>query len=109
MDFATFGPLEGFRQALSSWTDERFVSRDDVWALAVFGTYLVNLADGDGWQYRGHSFRVKDPMCTLVVRAYIDDIPHVVFSSGRTYTACIRAFLRKLEGGYLDWVVDRYG
>lgn len=97
-----------FQKSLEDWTDERFVSKRDIEALAMFSLYLVNLSEADGWQYDGHSFKVGKPMSTLVVRATLEGIPHVVFSSGRTHTGCVRAFVRKLEEGWLEWVVDRY-
>lgn len=100
--------LERFEEALKGWTDERFITREDIRTLAMFNLYLVNLSEGDGWVYDGHSFKVGSPMCTLVVRGSLDGVPHVVFSSGRTTTACMRAFLRKLAEGWLEWQVDKF-
>ena len=108
MDAMNTPHLVEFRKSLQGWTDERFASKRDIEGLAMFSLYLVNLAEADGWHYDGHSFKMKSPMSTLVVRATIDDIPHVVFSSGRNHTACVRAFMRKLEEGWLEWVVDRF-
>lgn len=100
--------IEAFKTALEGWTDERFVSREDLFALARFSLYLVNLAESDGWTYDGHSFSVGAPMSRLVVRGTVDGVPHVVFSSGRTTLACVRAFLRKMDEGWLEWSVDRF-
>lgn len=100
--------LEGFKKALEGWTDERMVSRDQLWALAMFVLYLVNLGEADGWSYDGHSLKVGVPMSTLTVRATIEGVPYVVFTSGRTTMACIRVFMRKLEEGLLEWCPDRY-
>lgn len=100
--------LSAFKTSLEGWTDERFISREDIRILAMFSGYLVNLSHLDGWQYDGHSFKIGVPMCCLTVKATIDDTPQVVFTSGRTYTACVRHFLRKLEQGWLEWRNDRY-
>lgn len=97
-----------FRKAVETWSDERFVSREDLYACSMFIQHLVNLAESDGWEYTGHSFSVKLPMSLLVVRGNIDGVAHVVFSSGRTTAGCIRAFLRKMEEGWLEWSVDRF-
>ncbi len=100
--------LDAFKTSLEAWTDERFVSRANIQNLAMFSEYLVNLAGQDGWQYDGHSFKVGVPMCCLTVKATIDDIPQVVFTSGRTYISCVTSFLHKLEQGWLEWRKDRY-
>lgn len=97
-----------FRKSLEAWTDERFVSRQQLDDLAMFSMYLVNLAEADGWQYDGQSYKVGAPMGCLVVRGTIDGIPHVVFTSGRTHTGCVGAFLRKMRDGYLEWRQDRF-
>lgn len=100
--------LEQFETCLLQWVDERFVSRTQIRALYMFHMYLVNLAEADGWEYYGHSFKSGLPMGCLTVKADIDGIPHVVFTSGRTPIACIVAFVRKLEEGWLEWRPDRY-
>ena len=100
--------LRNFESSLKDWKDERFVTRESVRDLSIFSVYLVNLAEADGWQYVGHSFRARSPMCLLVVRGVLDGIQHVVFTSGRTHTACVRIFLRKMSEGLLEWSVDRY-
>lgn len=100
--------LERFDEALQAWTDERFVSREEIRSLSMFVLYLVNLLEDVGAVYTGHSMRIGAPMCLLVVRGVVDEIPHVVFTSGRTPMACIRIFLRKLDEGLLEWSVDRY-
>lgn len=108
MDVRNGQHLQNFETALSQWTDERFISRTQIRALSMFSEYLVNLAAADGWDYYGHSYKVGQPMGCLTVKADIDGIPHVVFTSGRTYTGCVVAFLRKLEEGWLEWQKDRY-
>lgn len=95
-------------ELLKGWTDNRIISAADIQTWYRFIEYLVNLAEADGWVYDGHSFTVRLPMSMLVVRGTIDGIPHVVFSSGRTTTHCMRAFLRKMDEGWLEWQVDRY-
>lgn len=100
--------LEQFGQALEGWTDERFISRTQLWALAMFYMYLVNLSEEDGWTYDGHSMKIGTPMCTLTVKASIEGVPYVVFTSGRSTMACVRVFVRKMEEGLLEWRPDRY-
>lgn len=100
--------LEQFETALAAWSDHRFISRDELRAVAMFTMYLVNLLEGVGATYDGHSLRIGTPMCLLVVRGTLNAVPRVVFTSGRTPVACMRIFLRKLDEGLLEWVVDRF-
>lgn len=100
--------VKQFRTAVEEWTDERFLSRRQLFAGAMFLLYLVNLADEDGWSYDGHSMKVGVPMCMLVVKATIEEVPYVVFTSARTTMGCVVTFLRKLEEGLLEWREDRY-
>ena len=104
----SFPHLEQFDESLKGWTDERFISREDVRTVAIFAEYLVNLLEAEGASYDGHSLRIGTPMCLLVVRGTIDSIPHVAFTSARTPTACMRIFLRKLDEERVEWTVDRY-
>jgi hypothetical protein len=100
--------LTEFEQALVGWTDQRFVTRDQVRDLSIFALYIVNLAEDDGWVYRGHSYKEGCPMGCLVVKADVDGVPSVVFTSGKSYASCVGIFLRKLREGWLEWSVDRY-
>lgn len=100
--------LVEFRKSLEGWTDERMVSRQAIDDMTMFIVYLVNLAETDGWVYDGHSLRIALPTSTLTVRGTVDGVPCVVFSSGRTTTGCIRAFLRKMDEGWLEWRKDRF-
>lgn len=100
--------LEQFEKALETWTDERFISKDEVRTAAMFSMYLVNLLEAAGASYDGHSLRIGTPMCLLVVRGTLEGVPHVVFSSGRTPIACMRIFLRKLAEDLLEWSPDRF-
>ena len=100
--------VEGFRKALEAWTDSRFISAEQIETLAMFHLYLVNIAEADGWAYAGHSVKVGTPMCCLTVKSWHGDIPMVVFTNAQTTTACIRIFMRKLQGGFLEWRPDKY-
>ena len=100
--------LEQFEQSLPDWVDERFISREDFRATAMFSMYLVNLLEGVGATYDGHSLSIKTPMCLLVVRGTVDGVPHIVFTSARTPIGCIRIFIRKLEGDMLEWRPDKF-
>lgn len=102
------GHVGGFRESLEQWTDERFISSKQLYAVSMFSVYLVNLAEDDGWDYVGHSFKRSPGMCCLTVKADVDSVPSIVFTSGRTHTSCVVIFIRKLEGGMLEWRRDRY-
>ena len=97
-----------FKKSLESWTDHRFASSEDLFDLAMFHMYLVNLAEDDGWSYAGHSLKLGTPMSVLVVKSWHDETPMVVFTNARTPTGCIRVFMRKLAGGMLEWREDKY-
>lgn len=97
-----------FDEALTRWTDQRFVSAADIRTMAMFLMYLVNLADHDDWVYRGHSWKESDHLGCLVVKAVVDGVPSVVFTNASTPVASMRIFLRKLEGDFLEWVPDKY-
>lgn len=100
--------LAQFEESLEGWTDHRMITSTQIRDLAMFTLYLVNLAEADGWQYDGHSFKMGVPLGCLVVKATLEGVPHVVFTSGRTPMGCVTIFMRKLEGGLLEWVPDRY-
>ena len=100
--------LEEFRKALAEWTDERFITREQLYALAMFFVYILNLSEADHWQYDGHSLKMGSPMCTLTVKATIGEIPYVVFTSGRDPISCVRVFIRKQEEDLLEWRPDQY-
>lgn len=97
-----------FDDSLEGWTDERFITRRQVRALAMFSLYLVNLAEEGGWRYTGHSFRDSEYMALLVVKGVVDGIPSVVFTNAKTYTSCVEVFLRKLGAEQLEWREDRF-
>lgn len=47
-------------------------------------------------------------MSTLTVKATIDGVPYVVFTSGRDPASCVRMFIRKIEADLLEWRPDQY-
>ncbi len=100
--------LDEFRGALEGWTDERFITRGEIYALAMCYLYIVNLSEVDGWVYDGHSMKVGTPMCTLTVKAHFGTTPQVVYTSGRTTVGCVRMFIRKVEADLLEWQPDKY-
>lgn len=100
--------VEEFAKVLEDWKDTRFMAKDEVLSAYKFLVLQVNLAEQDDWQYDGHSLKISLPMSVLTVKATIEGVPYVVFSSGRTTMECIRSFLRKQEGGFLDWRKDRF-
>jgi hypothetical protein len=100
--------LENFDAALAKWTDSRMVSAEDIKTMAMFLMYLVNLAEDDGWTYRGHSWKESEYLGCLVVKAVVDGVPSVVFTNAKTTIAGMRIFLRKMEGDFLEWVPDKY-
>lgn len=97
-----------FERALGDWTDSRFLTRDQLRTVAMFTMYLVNLAEHDGWSVRGYSWKDSEYLGCLVVKGIVDGVPSVVFTNAKTPIAGMRIFLRKLEGGFLEWVPDRF-
>lgn len=108
MDLIDRPYLKEFWSSLEAWGDQRMVTREELFALATFNMYIVNLAEEDGWVYCGHSYKAGLVMGTLVVKAYQDELPVVVFTSARSPTRCMIVFLRKLEAGVLEWREDKY-
>lgn len=100
--------VKRFDEALELWTDSRFVSAEEIRTLTMFIVYLVNLAEDEGWQYRGHSWKESEYLGCLVVKATVDGVPSVVFTNAKTPIAGMRIFLRKMEGDFLEWVPDKY-
>ena len=100
--------VKQFEDVLARWTDNRFVTADEIRSMTMFIMYLVNLADYGGWQYRGHSWRQSEHLGCLVVKAVVDGVPSVVFTNAKTPIGGMRIFLRKLEGDFLEWVPDKY-
>lgn len=100
--------VQEFEKALLSWTDARFLTRDELRTVAMFTMYLVNLGDHDGWVLRGYSWKESTYLGCLVVKAVVDGVPSVVFTNAKTAVASMRIFLRKLEGDFLEWVPDKY-
>ena len=101
--------LERFEESLGRWTDSRFITADEIRTLAMFSMYLVNLAEEDGWQYRGYSWKESEYLGCLVVKAVVDGVPSIVFTNAKTPVSSMRIFLRKMEGGFLEWMPDKYG
>ena len=98
-----------FNKALEAWTDHRFITAEEIRILTMFTMYLVNLAEDDGWQYRGHSWKESNYMGCLVVKGVVEEVPSVVFTSTRTLIGGMRIFLRKMEAELLEWIPDKYG
>ncbi|GAH31686.1 unnamed protein product, partial [marine sediment metagenome] len=93
-----------FEQSLTRWTDSRFLSRDSLRTMAMFTMYLVNLAEADGWDLRGYSWKRSSYLGCLVVKSIVDGVPSVAFTNAKTPVAGMRIFLRKMEGGFLEWI-----
>lgn len=102
------GHVRDFKASLEAWTDHRFVSSDQVYALAMFSLYLVNIAEAGDWSYYGHSFKVGKPLSVLVIKATINERPVVCFTSARSFCSCVAIFLRKDEMGLVEWRDDQY-
>lgn len=99
---------EGFRLAIETWTDERHLSRSHLWALWVFTLYLENVFEGEGWGYNGHSWKASNVIGVLVVKATVDGLPVVCFTSAKTFMNAISIFVRKLSEDGVMWVKDKY-
>lgn len=100
--------IKVFEQSLLDWTDSRFLTREQLRVVAMFTMYLVNLADQDGWVLDGYSWKESEYLGCLVVRATVDGIPSVVFTSAQTPISGMKVFLRKMEAGVLEWVPDKF-
>lgn len=98
----------GFRVALEDWTDERHLSRSQVFSLWVVGAYLENVFESQGWVLNGHSWKASAPMGTMVVKATVDGIPVVCFTSARTFVNAVSIFVRKLSEDSINWVKDKF-
>lgn len=106
---ATDNPhVEMFDEALTKWTDHRFISSEQIKVAAMFLLYLVNLSDEDGWQLYGWSWKESDYLGCLVVKSVVDGVPSVVFTNAKTPISGMSVFLRKMVAGLLEWVPDRY-
>lgn len=108
MDLRDTETVKQFDLALEGWTDQRFVSAEELRTMTMFTMYLVNLAEQKGWTYRGHSWKESEYLGCLVVKAVVDEVPSVVFTNARTTVVGMRIFLRKLEADFLEWVPDKY-
>lgn len=108
MDPNDSGHVRRFDEQLTKWTDNRFVSADDIRTMAMFNLYLVNLAEHAGWVYRGHSWKESEYLGCLVVKAVVDGVPSVVFTSAKTPVAGMRVFFRKMDADLLEWMPDKY-
>ncbi len=97
-----------FEQSLDDWTDSRFLTREQLRVVAMFTMYLVNLAEEDGWDLDGYSWKESAFMGCLVVKATKDELPVVVFTSAKTPISGMTVFLRKLEADCLEWVPDKF-
>jgi len=100
--------VQTFEQSLSTWTDSRFLTRDQLRTVAMFTLYLVNLAEADGWQLDGYSWKQSDYLGCLVVKATVAGIPSVVFTNAKTPIGGMKVFLRKLDAGLLEWIPDKF-
>lgn len=100
--------VKRFDEALEGWTDQRFVTAEEIRTMTMFIVYLVNLAEAKGWVYRGHSWKDSEYLGCLVVKAVVDGVPSVVFTNAKTPVIGMRIFLRKLEGDFLEWIGDKY-
>ncbi|MCK4627156.1 MAG: hypothetical protein KAV00_17725 [Phycisphaerae bacterium] len=100
--------IEAFDSALEGWNDHRFVTRQELRAVTMFSVYLVNLLEGIGFYYYGHTYTQKGRIGCLVVKADREGTPLVVFSNARSYTRSVIVFLRRLDEDTLEWRKDKY-
>ena len=100
--------LVQFRSSLEDWRDERLMCKQDIATCAMFFLYLVNLAEAEGWEYLGHSWRERTSLGCLVVKARMEETQYVAFTSARTTISGMRIFLRKMREGRVEWVEDRF-
>lgn len=100
--------LEGAAKAFDAVTDLRYFDRGEILTAYMYTKYLVNLADDEGVEIRGESFKLGEPMSLLVVKATVQGAPYVCFVSGLSRLACYKIFLRRLQEGTVEWRPDQY-
>lgn len=100
--------LVSWRECVQAWSDERFLTKEELDALFLFATHIVNLGDAAGWEYAGHSYKRATPLGVLTVRAVLDESCVVAFISGRTFLNCVKILLRRIREDTMEWRVDKY-
>lgn len=101
--------LEDVEKSLVHWIDERFITKDQAYTLYLLDSYMVNLADEGGFDVVGFSWRVKQTLSLLVVKARLGDDPVVCFVSARTFSNAFKIFFARVMDGTVEWRPDRYG
>lgn len=109
MDNNNNSHLTDLQTSLVGLTDERFITRKEVVVAYQINSYMVNLGDDAGIEFRGFSFRARLPLGLLVVKATIGEEPFVCFVSGRTFLTCFKIFFSRLGEDTVEWREDRYG
>jgi hypothetical protein len=81
---------------------------EDLLVEHLFCTYIVNLLEDAGFEWRGQSLRDQGWCVLLVMKVTRSGVPLVAFVSERNTTGCMRVFLRKLEEGAVNWQKDKF-
>lgn len=84
------------------------LSREDVRTWFLFHEYSVNLLADEGLVIRGTSFKDRGWSHLLVVKVAREGIPLVGFFTERSPTTCMRAFLKMLRDGRVEWREDKF-
>lgn len=98
-----------FEEWLETGRWEPWFEESQIRALVLFNERMLNVADDQGFTYRGFSWRPGVPYGLLVVRITKDDKPLVCFLNARTLLDTFVLFARKLSGKTIVWKADRFG
>ena len=102
------GELERLRTVTTDCiTNEYFTDRDlrlCVW----FHSYLHNELLDLGGELVGYTFRQKQLLTLLVVKARFEGIQRVVFVSANSDVGCMQILFRMIRREELDWKKDKY-
>lgn len=95
-------------QLADECTDFRWVTKDELVSLLLFVVYGQQCLSQIDRELRGWTLRQSGVSCLLVVKTTLNEVPHVVFTTARNPTDCIRVFIRKLYADTCEWVPDKY-
>ncbi len=101
--------MERLRNITLGMEDTRYCTEQDLRLYVWFHEILYNEILELGGLERGYTFRQRNDMCLLVYKVTFDGIPQVVFLTDHTPVRCIATLFRKLHGGNIKWVKDKFG
>ena len=91
-----------------SSNDHRLAYNKEAKVAYWFHTFMYDELLKSGRLCTGYVFRQPDEQCLLVVKSVYENIPQVVFCTGRNPIDCMALFCKKLYNDSLQWVKDKY-